>query len=50
MTWKAILGALIRCEISASYDRVGNIRVTAKGAVAVLVLLLVFLSLNGKGM
>lgn len=46
MTWKHILGALIRCEISASYDWLGNIRVSAKGIIAVIILWLLVCSLG----
>jgi hypothetical protein len=45
MTWKIILGALIRCEISASRDCLGNIRVSAKGVIAVIILWLLICSL-----
>ena len=48
MSWKSILGSLIRCEISASYDWLGNIRVSAKGALAVIVLSLLFVELISR--
>jgi hypothetical protein len=38
LSWKSIQGSLIRCEISASYDWLGNLRVSAKGAIAVIIL------------
>jgi hypothetical protein len=47
MSWKSILGSLIRCEISASYDWLGNIRISAKGAIAVIVLWLLLHSSGG---
>jgi hypothetical protein len=45
MSWKSLLGILIRCEISASYDMLGQFRVSAKGAFAVFVLGLLLYSL-----
>jgi hypothetical protein len=45
MTWKSILGLLIRCEISASRDCLGNVRVSAKGAIAVIMLGLLLVAL-----
>ena len=47
MTWKSILGLLIRCEISASRDCLGNVRVSAKGAIAVIMLGLLLVALAG---
>lgn len=46
MSRKSILGALIRCEITASYDWLGNIRVSAKGAVAIIVFALLLVTLK----
>jgi hypothetical protein len=48
MTWKTILGLLIRCEISASRDRLGNIRVSAKGAIAVIIVGVLLVSLASR--
>jgi hypothetical protein len=45
MNWKPVLLALFRCEILGSYDCLGNIRVSAKGALAVIVLGLLFITL-----
>ncbi len=47
MSWKSILGSLIRCEISASYDWMGQFRVSAKGAIAVVIVGLFLFSLVG---
>ena len=49
MSWNSILGCLIRCEISASYDCLGNIRLSAKGAIAVVVLGLALYLLHAGG-
>jgi hypothetical protein len=45
MSWKSMLGVLNCCEISASYDWLGNFRVSAKGAIAVVTLLLLLILL-----
>ena len=47
MGWKSVLGSLIRCEISASYDWLGNFRISAKGALAVIILWLLLRSSGG---
>jgi hypothetical protein len=49
MSWKSVLGTLIRCEISASYDWLGNIRISAKGALAVIIVWLLLYSSRGGG-
>lgn len=49
MSWKSVLGALIRCELSASYDWLGNVRISAKGALAVIIVWLLISSLGGGG-
>lgn len=48
MSWKSTVGALIRCEISASYDWLGNVRISAKGAVAVVIVGLLLTALVGN--
>lgn len=48
MSWKTVLGALIRCEISASYDWLGNLRVSAKGALAVVMFGLLAMAILGR--
>jgi hypothetical protein len=48
MSWKSMLGVLNCCEISASYDWLGSFRVSAKGGIAVVTLLLLLILL-GKG-
>jgi hypothetical protein len=50
MSWKSLLGSLVRCEISASYDWLGNVRISAKGAVAVIVLSLLLYSVAGSAL
>lgn len=47
MSWKSVLGALIRCEISASYDWLGNVRISAKGVISVIVVWLSIVWLSG---
>lgn len=49
MTWKGIVGSLIRCEISASYDWMGQFRVSARGALAVIVFALLVTTLVNGG-
>ncbi|MFO1247331.1 MAG: hypothetical protein U1E93_03705 [Alphaproteobacteria bacterium] len=46
MSWKSILGSLIRCEIFASYDWLGNFRMSASGALAVIVFGILVIALS----
>jgi hypothetical protein len=37
-TWKDVFVSVAHCELSAAYDCLGNLRVSAKGGLAVLLL------------
>jgi len=37
-TWKDVFVSIANCELSAAYDCLGNIRVSARGGLAVLLL------------
>ena len=49
MSWKSILGSLTRCEISASYDWLGNFRISARGALAVIMFGVLVIALSHAG-
>ena len=44
MPWSNILLALIRCELEAKYDCLGNWQVTAKGALPVMLFIVVIVT------
>jgi hypothetical protein len=48
MTWKSIIASMVRCEIDARYDSLGGWSVSAKGAVAVIVLALLAVIVLGR--
>jgi hypothetical protein len=37
-TWKDVLVSVAHCELSAAYDCLGNLKVSARGGFAVMVL------------
>jgi len=37
-TWKEVIVSISRCELSAAYDCLGNIRISAQGGLAVVLL------------
>jgi hypothetical protein len=37
-SWKDVLVSITHCELNAAYDRLGNLRVSARGGLAVLLL------------
>jgi hypothetical protein len=45
-TWKDVLVALAHCELSAAYDCLGNLRVSARGGWAVLLLVVAILMIT----
>jgi hypothetical protein len=50
MFWTKIIRSLICCEISASYDWSGTFRLSAKGAIAVIILGLLAMTIWGGRM
>jgi hypothetical protein len=43
-TWKDVFVSVANCELSAAYDCLGNLRVSARGGLAVLLLVAVALA------
>lgn len=40
MTWKSIIVAFARCEVTATYNCIGGYSLSAKGAIAVIAVLI----------
>lgn len=49
MTWRAIVLALIRCELKAKYNHLSGWQVSAKGALPVILALAIALFLFSRG-